>query len=178
MDLLTSWIYDEISPTDTVLDLCCGICASTTVNGALIRCATYLAVDIWMPYLDQIKKLTPTAQIDITKDLYRFPGKSFDVVLCLDGIEHIEESAVDGAINNMERIARRRVLIFTPDRFVPMEDGGAWGAGNPLYQSHKSFVSPAKMEVRGYKIKIYKENLEKNSVVYNTYVAIKHIGLE
>lgn len=175
MDLLTAWICNEVGVADTILDLCCGICNPTILNGTMIPCAAYLAADVWMPYLDQIKKITSTIQIDITKDLGRFPDKSFDVVLCLDGIEHVEPSIVDSVVGHMERIARKRVLIFTPDRFVPMDDGGAWGAGNPVYQSHKSFIPPEKLQAQGYKIKYYMKNLEKNSVIYNTYMAIKCI---
>lgn len=177
MDLLTAWLSEEISSANTVLDLCCGICNPLIINGALITCASYLAVDVWMPYLNKIKNLTPTIQLDVSTELNRFPDKSFDVVLCLDGIEHFTESVAGSTIIGMERIARKKVIIFTPDRFVPMEDGGAWGAGNPVYQSHKSFVPPAQLEARGYKIRVYLENLEKNSVIYNTYLAIKNFGL-
>lgn len=69
--------------------------------------------------------------------------RSFDLVYALDVIEHFNKA--DGArlLDEMERIAARRVLVFTPNGF--MEQTSA----NP-YQVHRSGWTREDFRARGY----------------------------
>ncbi len=62
-----------------------------------------------------------------------FPPNSFDAVLCLDLIEHLEKKEGRELIDKMEKWARKKVIIYTPNGFVLHEDLKR----NPL-QEHKS----------------------------------------
>ena len=73
--------------------------------------------------------------------------KSFDCVVALDLIEHLEKEDGFKLLEMMETIARERVVVFTPNGFVPQGeyDGNAW-------QIHLSGWSPEEMKKRGYRI--------------------------
>src|SRR5689334_17058910 len=68
------------------------------------------------------------------RDLDRhFAPGSFDCVVASDVIEHLEKEEGLRFLESLERIARKRVLIFTPNGFLPQ---GEWES-NP-WQVHKS----------------------------------------
>lgn len=90
---------------------------------------------------------TAYAIIDITRLDRHFPSRSFDCVLASDVIEHVDKEAGDELIRAMERIARRRVVIFTPNGFLPQR---AYG-GNP-FQEHLSGWTVKEMRHRGYRV--------------------------
>lgn len=50
-----------------------------------------------------------------------FGEKSFDCVVGLDLIEHLTKEDGLRLIADMERVARKRVLLFTPNGFLPQE---------------------------------------------------------
>ena len=56
-----------------------------------------------------------------------FPPTSFDVVVAVDVLEHLERTDGFDLLEAMEQLARQRVVVFTPNGFV------AQGAreGNP-----------------------------------------------
>jgi SAM-dependent methyltransferase len=77
----------------------------------------------------------------------KFDDRSFECVLAADVIEHLTKE--DGArlLSMMEKIARRRVVVFTPNGFLHQGEAG----GNP-WQVHKSGWTPEEMRMRGYKV--------------------------
>lgn len=74
------------------------------------------------------------------------PG-SFDCVAATDLIEHMEREQGLELLAAMESIARRRVVIFTPNGFLPQEPFG----GNE-FQRHRSGWSAREMQQRGYRV--------------------------
>lgn len=76
-----------------------------------------------------------------------FRDGAFDAVVALDVIEHLERSQGERLIAEMERVSRDRVVIFTPNGFLPQ---GALD-GNP-FQVHRSGWSPEEFARRGYSI--------------------------
>jgi SAM-dependent methyltransferase len=87
------------------------------------------------------------AILDITRLEQHFPDRSFDCVLASDVIEHLTKKDGDRMIAAMERIARRRVIIFTPNGFLPQRPYG----GNP-FQEHVSGWTVDEMTGRGYRV--------------------------
>jgi len=77
-----------------------------------------------------------------------FKDKSFDVVLCLALIEHLERMEGEKLLREMERIGRRQVIISTP---VGSYRQGAIG-GNP-HQRHRSIWLPAELRKMGYRVR-------------------------
>jgi SAM-dependent methyltransferase len=87
------------------------------------------------------------AIIDITRLDRHFPTRSFDCVLASDVIEHVDKETGGKLILSLERIARRRVVIFTPNGFLPQRPYG----GNP-FQEHLSGWTVDEMRSRGYRV--------------------------
>lgn len=82
--------------------------------------------------------------LDIGK---KIAENSYDCVLCLDVIEHFEKEESKKFIKVLEKIARKRVVLSTPNGFVPQ---GAVG-GNE-FQVHRCGWEVEELESLGYSI--------------------------
>lgn len=72
---------------------------------------------------------------------------SFDLVLCASVIEHVDRDLGGDLIRELERVARRRVVILTPSGFMPQEPS----ISNP-WQQHLSGWVASDFQLRGYKV--------------------------
>ena len=76
-----------------------------------------------------------------------FQPKSFDCVIATDLIEHLEKPDGYRLLDSLERIARKKVIIYTPNGFlkqVPEE------VAKNKYQEHRSGWTPEEFVSRGY----------------------------
>ena len=153
---ITKVIERYISTDDTVLDICSGIGNVTDT----LKVKKMTVVDIFKPYLDVFKQKRPDIEIvelDVKNIMTIFSRDSFDIVMCLDGIEHLYLPDSIRLIENMELIARKKILIFTPEaitgEILPNFIHNAWGInGGDEYQTHKSGFKRDFFEKRKYKI--------------------------
>jgi SAM-dependent methyltransferase len=83
-----------------------------------------------------------------------FPNKSFDTVLCIEVIEHLEQKDVPNLLEEMDRVAKKQIILSTPKdplnkRFLPY--GGKYPNLNwPMPDRHKSQISFSELKQRGY----------------------------
>ncbi|MCP3144174.1 class I SAM-dependent methyltransferase [Pyxidicoccus sp. QH1ED-7-1] len=77
----------------------------------------------------------------------RFGPKSFDAVIALDVIEHFEKPDGFKLLEMMESLARKRVIIFTPNGFLPQDE---WDSN--VHQVHRSGWEVYDFELRGYRV--------------------------
>jgi hypothetical protein len=77
-----------------------------------------------------------------------FGPRSFDCVVALDLIEHLEKPQGFRLLEAMERVARRKVIVFTPNGFLPQGEYD----GNP-WQAHRSGWDAPEMRARGYRVR-------------------------
>jgi hypothetical protein len=77
-----------------------------------------------------------------------FEPNSVDVVAAFDVIEHLTEPEGRRLLDDMERIARKRVVVFTPNGFLHQGEY----AGNP-WQVHSSGWPARKMRRLGYRVR-------------------------
>ncbi len=82
---------------------------------------------------------------DLTK--VRFEPKSFDAAVMLDVLEHLDKEAGSALLERMEKWAKRRVIIFTPNGFHHQECYD----DNPLMK-HKSGWTVEDFHKRGYRV--------------------------
>jgi SAM-dependent methyltransferase len=75
------------------------------------------------------------------------PDKSVDACACLDVIEHLTKANGIALLDRLERIARKRVIVATPNGFVPQPPT----ADNP-FQEHVSGWDASEMRARGYRV--------------------------
>lgn len=145
------WIIrHHLGNAKTVLDIGCG-------DGQLMVKVNYdkkyevTGVDLYRPSLKKAKK-TGVYKKTVLSDLkkLKFKQKSFDVVLASQVIEHVSKKNGLRIISSMEKIAREKVVISTPNGFVPFEPFEDKD-NNPL-QIHKSGWRIKEMQRLGYKV--------------------------
>lgn len=121
--------------------------------GALLRIyrdpERVVAIEAFRPSIDFVKKLGIYDEVieqDITKAPIPYDDKSFDLVLCLEVIEHLEKKEGLKLLDELTRVGKR-VIVSTPGVYSqqPMFDG------NP-YQVHKSHYSVRELEKKGFEV--------------------------
>lgn len=175
MNWLGRIVQKEITKDDTVLDVGCGIMQATTesLNSSsgkrklkdvmaiskdssgrgTLACRSLLGCDVWRPYLDVSKNFFPVVNLS-TSELDMFLDSSFDVVICLDVLEHLEYEKALKTISEMKRIARRKVIVYTPVNIDQPEEQleNSWGMGSNQYQKHLSLISSGVLQGMGFKV--------------------------
>lgn len=173
MNWLGNIIQKHVSENDTVLDLGCGIMQATTdvleqmsenqsvkyrlkkkiFKPSNLKCKLILGCDMWEDYLKVANRYWPVIKLGMN-DLDKFVENSFDIVLCLDVLEHLELQEALNAIEHMKRIARKKVIIYTPSKYITNEEHveNAWGLGENPYQIHKCFLEPEMLKNLGFEI--------------------------
>lgn len=123
-------------------------------------------LDIYKPY---IKKCLNTGKYikvqrgDITNKL-RFTNKSFDLVVCLETIEHLKKPDGIKLISEIERIAKKMIIISCPQ--------GVAAQGhfdNNKYQKHQSTWFPDDFIKLGYRV--FGIGLK---IIYGTHTHVNH----
>lgn len=145
--LFPSWINylkRELSGCNTVLDLGCGH------NSPIQYCDVLFSVgiELFEPYLQESKKKRIHNQYikaDIRK--IEFKPKSFDAVVALDILEHLTKNEGYELIKKMERWARKKIIIFTPNVYIQKDD-----YDNNLLQEYRSGWSIEELERLGFKV--------------------------
>jgi SAM-dependent methyltransferase len=158
----SSWSYLDpvVLPLlvgETVLDVACG----------LGRWGTLIHTNYWEakldhpPHVDGFDGFEPNVEYCRTHGAYRrvweqmLPSPlegEWDTVLAVEIVEHIPQDDVVAVVDELERAARRRVIISTPNS--PLLRGGLdTPVGfNPL-EAHVSYVSAGFLRDRGYVIR-------------------------
>tara|TARA_Y100000310_G_scaffold129165_1_gene128308 strand:- start:449 stop:1018 length:570 start_codon:yes stop_codon:yes gene_type:complete len=159
-----NWLTEEVNkhlhPDQTVLDLCCG---NGQVSDGLVY-GEIVGVDICKEYLDMYNESVSGSsviqfdlkQISSSKEKV-FADNSFDVVLCLDGVEHLEQQDGEKLVERIEKIANKKVIIFTPENaenpHMPVLNFpvNTWGiTAGDKWQVHKSAFPRTYFSSRGY----------------------------
>ena len=144
------WEFVQLLPNEahSLLDLGCGRGLVGALAGIYREYDRIAGVDAFEPYLNFARShgfYTELRKVDLN-DLLPYADKEFDVVTCLEVIEHLDKEVGSRLIEEMQRIGRR-VIIGTPDRFHEQPEFD----GNRL-QRHQSLWSPKEMKHLGYKV--------------------------
>lgn len=134
----------------SVIDVGTGLMRSLT----LVSCPVKVGVDAHRPYLER-REVEDAVPINApAADLERLfvPGAA-DLVTLIDVIEHFERADADDLLRRCERIARRRVVLFTPRGEFPQEDD-EYGLGGEELQRHRSSWEPEDLVARGYRVAV------------------------
>lgn len=142
-------IERHFSGYESILDVGCGS-ASPLRHFRRRPARKLVGIDGFQPSIDRSKAAGIHDEY-ILHDILRMseiiPDKSYDAVCALDLIEHVEKDVGIRLLADLERIARKRVLIVTPKGFLPQAefDGNA-------YQKHVSGWEPEEMRSLGYEV--------------------------
>lgn len=131
----------------SLLDLGCGF--SSPVKN-LDKKIYMVGVEIYAPYLYKSRSEgihQKYYRINVLNIEKYFKGNSFDCVLAGDLIEHLKKKEGLRLITMMEKISKKKVIIYTPKDFHQQgeRDGNIW-------QKHKSSWEPREMLQLGYQV--------------------------
>lgn len=109
---------------ESALDVGCGPSGPDSRTKYEVDTPRYVGVDVAVAPRD-LKEGRILIRGDILKHLFLLHSSSFDLVYALDVIEHLDREASDCLVAEMIRIARRRVVVFTPEgyRHSGFDDG-------------------------------------------------------
>lgn len=135
----------------TVLDVGCG----KGTAGALLRnyrSPRYIAgVDAFQPYIEHCERFGCYDYLEL-HDLGRgkplpFPTNRFDLVLCLEVVEHLDKANALCLLDELKRVGRH-IVVTTPTRFhvQPNLDD------NPL-QRHRCVITKRDFQAQGFKVR-------------------------
>jgi SAM-dependent methyltransferase len=136
-DPFVKHLQHELRNCKTVLDLGCG---QSSMIQYVPNIEFSLGVEIWKPYIEESQKNNIHTKY-INSDILSFHDSpdSFDAVMCIDVIEHIEKEKALELIKAMKEWATEKVIILTPNGYIPNEN--SYGDGNK-YQNHLSGWTP------------------------------------
>lgn len=137
-----------VNNCETLLDIGCG--QHSPIHRFSKKLEYTVGVDAFEPAIEESKKLKIHSEyrvMDWRKMGGEFQEKSFDCVCALDFIEHLSKEDGLKLIDFMERIARKKVIIFTPNGFLPQ----GVHYGNP-FQVHLSGWGVDEMKDMGYSV--------------------------
>lgn len=107
-----------------------------------------IGLDAFAPYLNECKKKRihdTYVQADVRQ--LPFADSTFDCVLCLEVLEHLEKKDGEKLLSELERIASREVILSTPVGNYKQDNYD----DNPL-QEHKYIWEPMEIREKGYKV--------------------------
>ena len=139
---------------ESVLDLGCGTLAPTGRFGSM-----HLAVDCFEPYRATLKASERGRQDGtrigaIPEVMDSIASKSWDLVMLLDVIEHLDKPDAVLALTLARNIARCRVVIFTPDG--PVAQGGLDdGHGHNAAQAHRCSFTRDELDAMGFETQLH-----------------------
>lgn len=150
--VLGEWVARETAGSDSVLDV------GTGPVGKFLRFAQTrlrIGLDAQLPGFGEIR-LQGNAL-----DLLPLLGTgSVDVVMSTDFLEHLERPDSEAALGHMLRIARRKVLVFTPDGLAPQHPGmpnpERFTAEEWRWQTHRCGWTRPELEALGFSVQHWK----------------------
>ncbi len=133
----------------SILDVACGLSLKSKFIPADIR----VGVDIYEKYFEHIEADVPyvVLKYDVRKLSDIFVPKSFDLVIALDVIEHLEKEESLAMIKQCEQIARKAVVLETPLGYIP-QNIDILGHGGHEFQTHRCGWEAEELENLGYTV--------------------------
>jgi SAM-dependent methyltransferase len=111
-------LENELSDCNEVLDVGCG--HNSPIQ--FVNVDFSVGIELYKPYIQKSKdkKIHDYYINEDIKD-YEFKANSFDAVLCIDVIEHFEKEKGYELIKRMEKWARKKVIIITPNGYIKQD---------------------------------------------------------
>lgn len=133
-----------VGPGDTVADVGCSDGRGSEVLGTLDA----TGFDIYEPAL-RAGVAKGRRRRAVLADVRRLPVRdgAFDVVVSLDVVERFPKAEAMAVVAELERVARRLVILLTPNGFVPQPQGE-----DEPWQEHRCGFDAAELVALGYTV--------------------------
>jgi hypothetical protein len=124
---------------------------------AVLDAPIKVGVEVHQPYLDH-RHFDGFAMLnaDARAVTHLFPDKSFDAVLLIDFIEHLEMSDALRLLRECQRIAAKRILVFAPHGVHPQSQD-VFGMGADAWQTHRSTWRVEDLADLGFDVALWKD---------------------
>jgi hypothetical protein len=138
----------------SVLDLGCGVMRPLT----WLRCPVKIGLDLHRPALEERQDEQAIPVNAAAADLGQLfvPG-AVELVTMFDFIEHLEREDALRLLGEAERVASRRVVLFTPRGFFPQGEFDFQGLGGEELQRHRSGWEVDDLTDLGYNVLVLPE---------------------
>jgi len=137
-------LQKELCDCESVLDLGCG------PSSPLQHCKNVkysVGVEAFGPYLEESKKKKIHSKyLDKKIEELDFLENSFDAVIMIEVLEHLPEKTGLEILRKVEKLARKKVIISTPNGFIAQK-----AVDNNPMQKHLSWLDCKKMKSLGFK---------------------------
>lgn len=178
-------IKKYIIKTNVVLDIGSGVRPQTFFSPKV-----HICIEPFKQYRDIIKPYFPNKSSfiflkdDALNSISILDDLSVDTIFMLDVLEHLTKAEGIKLLNEVERVARKQIIIFTPYGFYPMhfkkkDQKDGWGLDGNDVQEHKSGWTPNDFDktwdfyiCKGYHNAFLEEEIKKN-VKYDAMYCIK-----
>ena len=171
-------LADALFDCTSVLDVGCGPGAVYLAHlpaTVTARCG----LDAHRPYLEDVQPHCTVMHGDATVTLPAMPSKVFDGVMALDFIEHLEKPAAFRLLEQFKRLARRKVVIFTPEGMHAQNDklpnAGRFTSAEWEWQTHRSAWEAEELAALGYTVQIWDFNYGKAEGMQRALWAVMEI---
>lgn len=148
------YLSKVLSPNESLLSLCCGI----GLELQYVTNQNVTGVDITPEYLTKLSESYPHVKT-ICEDVLTFIKKqsdnSFDVISFLDGLEHLEKEKGYKVLKECKRVARNKIVLFTPEGYIHNTPISSWGVVSEIgdhVQHHLSGWIPDELIKEGFKL--------------------------
>jgi len=119
---IVSLLDEKLKDINTILDVGCGQCSPLRqlTNKPIYK----VGVDIYEPYIEK-SKLLYIHDYHVLGDARNLPfkTKSFECTMAIEVIEHLTKFEGLKMIKEMERIAKKRVILTTPNGLLLVKPG-------------------------------------------------------
>lgn len=157
---------------ESLLCLCCGI----GLELSNLSTDDVTAVDVAPQYLDEVKHRCSQAKtvcsnaLDYVKSQ---PDSSVDIISIIDGIEHMDKESGLRLIDEMKRVTRSKILLFTPEGYLRNEPHNAWDIeGADEHQTHKSGWTRLELKDLGFQLVESSEGISQHNEPYTALMTI------
>jgi SAM-dependent methyltransferase len=138
----------------SVLDVGCGLSLKSKFIGG--HNTVRVGLDLHRPYLEAAREQNPNVswipvQADVAQLSELFLSNTFDLVLLLDIVEHLEKPQALKLLTDAEEIAKVAVAVETPKGFLP-QDLDILGFEQHHLQTHRCGFEKEELEELGYKV--------------------------
>lgn len=156
-ELLRIWPKD--GSIRTIVDLGCRDCWHTAGLPGVTR---HVGVEVWPEALERGKRKAMTGGIpnfepvlaDALDYLAEAQDDSFDAVLAIDLLEHLEKKAGLALLDEMKRVASKLTIAWTTLGYIEQGPFDIDGQPNP-FEEHKWGPTPQILAERGWRVRSF-----------------------
>jgi hypothetical protein len=139
------------SDCGSVLDVGTGLMRSLEA----MPCTIKVGLEVHRPYLEsrELGDAVPLNASALEIERLFVPG-AVDLVTLIDVLEHFDQAEALEVLRQVDVVARRRIVLFTPRGAFPQAGHDSFGLGGEEFQRHRSAWEPPDLARLGYRVAV------------------------